>query len=83
MSNFSAAVTAEILKRDHFQCRLCFSSDNLDVVYIIPSVKGGKGVVSNGVTLCSGCKNLAKRQFINFKLLLTYPPGTIPQSNQD
>lgn len=55
------------LKRDHFQCQHCGSTENLHVHHIKPYAKYPKlaTVVSNGITLCQGCHVKEHRRMRN------------------
>ena len=54
----------DVMKRDHFRCRLCGKSAEdgvqLEVDHIVPVSKGGKTEISNLQTLCMAC-NRGKR----------------------
>lgn len=45
----------EILERDNYMCRLCSSSDSLEIHHIIPVANGGGKYSNNLCTLCSSC----------------------------
>lgn len=61
----SIMLSAKIIKRDHYKCRLCGASPATDpkvklhIDHIIPWLKGGETVEENLQTLCMEC-NLGK-----------------------
>ena len=63
-SPFNQNVKEKIKKRDNYQCQWCKTKEtNLDplaIDHIIPEDKGGKGVLENGITLCTTCNNRKK-----------------------
>mgnify|MGYP001163911385 CR=1 FL=1 len=63
-SPFKQNVKEKIKKRDNYQCQWCKTKEtNLDplaIDHIIPEDKGGKGVLENGITLCTICNNRKK-----------------------
>jgi len=63
-SPFSQSVKEKIKKRDNYQCQWCkikeTKLDPLAVDHIIPEDKNGKGILENGITLCTTCNNRKK-----------------------
>ena len=63
-SPFSQLLKDKIKKRDKYQCQWCKTKETntepLAVDHIIPEDKGGKGVLENGITLCTICNNRKK-----------------------
>lgn len=55
-----------ILSRDHYKCKYCGSTQNLEIDHIIPISKGGKSEYSNLQTLCHRC-NVNKGSDIIYK----------------
>ena len=47
-----------ILDRDHRRCRICGSTNNLEIDHIIPISKGGKTTIDNLQTLCHDCNKM-------------------------
>ncbi|MBL12317.1 MAG: hypothetical protein CMM51_01910 [Rhodospirillaceae bacterium] len=63
-SPFPENVKLDIKKKDNYTCQWCgkveTSRDRLAVDHIIPEDSGGKGVLENGITLCTHCNNRKK-----------------------
>lgn len=55
---FSHKVIAEILKRDSGSCVVCFSEAD-DIHHVVYKSKMGRGVFTNGLSLCRTCHDLA------------------------
>ena len=51
----SKKMRLSILSRDHFKCKYCGSTQNLEIDHIIPISKGGKSEYNNLQTLCHRC----------------------------
>lgn len=51
----SSKIRKTVLQRDHNQCLLCGSQDNLTVAHITPISRGGNSEIENLQTLCSPC----------------------------
>lgn len=51
----SKKMRLSILSRDHFKCKYCGSTLNLEIDHIIPISKGGKSEYNNLQTLCHRC----------------------------
>lgn len=51
----SKKMRLSILSRDHFKCKYCGSTLNLEIDHIIPISKGGKSEYNNLQTLCHLC----------------------------
>lgn len=78
MARFHHRCKARIFARDGNMCRLCFSTFDLDAHHIIPPSKGGTNEEDNGVTLCTKCHPFLKTSSIDWKLILSLAPGTLP-----
>lgn len=63
-SPFPQSVKEKIKKRDNYQCQWCKIKetmlDPLAVDHIIPEDQNGKGILENGITLCTKCNNRKK-----------------------
>lgn len=63
-SPFPESVKLDIKKKDNYTCQWCGKvetpTDRLAVDHIIPEDSGGKGVLENGITLCTYCNNRKK-----------------------
>ncbi len=51
----SKKIRLSILNRDHYRCKYCGSTLNLEIDHIIPISKGGKSEYNNLQTLCHRC----------------------------
>ena len=51
----SKKMRLSILSRDHYRCKYCGSTLNLEIDHIIPISKGGKSEYNNLQTLCHRC----------------------------
>ena len=51
----SKKIRLSILNRDHYRCKYCGSTQNLEIDHIIPISKGGKSEYNNLQTLCHRC----------------------------
>jgi predicted restriction endonuclease len=51
----SSKMRQAVLQRDHHQCLVCGSKDNLSVAHITPISQGGNSEIENLQTLCSAC----------------------------
>lgn len=53
----SAGKKARVMERDGRRCRLCSSTDRLEIDHVIPVVHGGTNEESNLQVLCWKCNN--------------------------
>ena len=52
----SSKIRKAVLQRDHHQCLVCGSEDNLTVAHITPISQGGNSEIENLQTLCFPCQ---------------------------
>lgn len=67
-SNFSKAVREEIFKRDDHCCVLCGRWSSI-IHHVMFRSHGGRGVVSNGVTICQDCHDQVHQHHIKSLML--------------
>src|SRR5690625_3474587 len=53
-NNFSKKVRQEILERDDYKCQQC-GGRGTQIHHVMPRGRNGRGVVTNGLTLCDFC----------------------------
>lgn len=51
----SSTIRKAVLERDHHQCLLCGSKDNLSIAHITPISRGGNSEIENLQILCVSC----------------------------
>jgi 5-methylcytosine-specific restriction endonuclease McrA len=62
-NKFSAAVRAQIAERDQGLCQGC-KSPGTEIHHVFFKSRGGRGVFTNGVTLCQPCHRKAHEKAV-------------------
>ena|SRR5699024_5495423 len=60
-NNFSKKVREEILERDDYRCKQC-GMTGTEIHHVMPRSRNGRGIATNGLTLCASCHRLVHRQ---------------------
>lgn len=54
-SEFPQKVREQIKRRDNYECQMCGTPYGLEIHHVVERSRGGRGVLTNGVTLCWKC----------------------------
>jgi hypothetical protein len=63
----SSKIRKAVLQRDHHQCLVCGSKDNLTVAHITPISRGGNSEIENLQTLCISCGKDVHGSEVNYR----------------
>lgn len=81
-------IRESVFVRDGWTCQMCkneYFGDNLDLTahHIKPRKKGGSNKLSNLISLCNSCHNIAELEELSKKEILSYDLDSIQINNNN